>query len=737
MKLLSHMKFTARFVALCLCFGVLPMAIVAAIAYSATLSLHDKAAAQFVNVAAQIADTVDRCLFERYGDVQAFGFNTVVRDRSIWHKVGANENPIVTAMNQYVDAYDIYSLTVLADTDGRVIAVNDHDANGAAIDTAFLYERNFKDAAWFRECAAGRFTTKLAHTAAGNDSSGGTFVEDVYLDEDVKKIYPGDSGLTMTFSAPVRDADGTVIAYWSNRFKFATVETILQTAYRDLKNQYPDTNLWILDAAGRVLAMYDPSRGGEQFQHDMNVLLKHNLVDDGVEAAKRAVAGERGFGQTRHVDGQPEVCGFAPSIGALGYPGTGWSYLARVDESQISSAMGIAALQRSLMVAVAISVAAIVLVSILVGRRFVRPIRGLAEVTKRVSAGDYDVEISHHSHDEIGDLAEGFRQMVPKLRTGRELQTQADHAAQELSDKVDRLLENVQAAAGGDLTTKVTVNGSDAVGQLGEGLERMIEALSRVVMQIKEAADQFAEGARVVSEGSTSLSEGAQTQSANVEEMSGSIQSLNKMIQTVAENARNANQLAKETSTKAEEGGHAMQKNIEAMKLIDKSSEQIGEIISVIGEIAAQTNLLALNAAIEAARAGEHGLGFAVVADEVRKLAERSSEAANEIAGLIRESTQRVKEGASLSEQTGQALKKIIEGVESTANGIAEIAKATDEQSVTAKEVATGIQNVASVTENNASAAEEMSGSAEELSGQAQQLKELVGAFRTGSGSAA
>ena len=312
----------------------------------------------------------------------------------------------------------------------------------------------------------------------------------------------------------------------------------------------------------------------------------------------------------------------------------------------------------------------------------------------------------------------------------RDMQEEAEHNAKELQEKVSQLLENVQAAASGDLTTQVLVKGADAIGQLGEGLERMIQSLSSVVVQIKESAEQFADGARVVSEGATSLSEGAQTQSANVEEMSASIQSLNKMIQTVAENARAANQLALDTTKRAEDGGAAVSKNIEAMKLIDKSSEQIGEIIGVISEIASQTNLLALNAAIEAARAGEHGLGFAVVADEVRKLAERSSEAAKEIAGLIKESTQRVKEGATLSQQTGDALKSIIDGVTSTAGGISQIAQATDEQAQTAKEVSTGIQNVASVTENNATAAEEMSGSSEELAGQASQLKELVGAFR-------
>ncbi|MDX2200627.1 MAG: methyl-accepting chemotaxis protein [Phycisphaerae bacterium] len=315
----------------------------------------------------------------------------------------------------------------------------------------------------------------------------------------------------------------------------------------------------------------------------------------------------------------------------------------------------------------------------------------------------------------------------------KRLQDEQAAAAAELKSKVDSILTNVTAAAAGDLTTAVTVKGSDAVGQLGEGLERMINSLRGVVIQIKEAADQFAEGSRVVSEGATSLSEGAQTQSANVEEMSASIQSLNQMIQAVADNAKSANQLAIDTSKRAEDGGAAVTKNIEAMKLIDKSSEQIAEIISVISEIASQTNLLALNAAIEAARAGEHGLGFAVVADEVRKLAERSSEAAKEIAALIKESTQRVKEGAALSQQTGDALKTIIEGVGATAKSISEIASATDEQSNTAREVSSAIQVVASVTENNASAAEEMSGSSEELSGQAQQLMELVGSFNVGS----
>lgn len=307
---------------------------------------------------------------------------------------------------------------------------------------------------------------------------------------------------------------------------------------------------------------------------------------------------------------------------------------------------------------------------------------------------------------------------------------QERHEQATLRANVERILNVVQGASEGDLSQRIDLETDDAIGQLANGIDRMIADLRDIISQVVDSGMQFAEGASVIAENSQHLAQGAQTQSASVEEMSASIEELTRSIESVKDNAGEANRVARSTSQMAQEGGNAVQKSIEAMELIKTSSEQISEIIQVISEIASQTNLLALNAAIEAARAGEHGLGFAVVADEVRKLAERSSEAAKEISSLIKESTQRVQDGATLSEQTGAALEKIIDGVGATASKISEIATATVEQAQNANEVAGAIQQVSHVTEQSAAASEEMASSSEELGAQATMLRDLVSRFR-------
>jgi len=54
--------------------------------------------------------------------------------------------------------------------------------------------------------------------------------------------------------------------------------------------------------------------------------------------------------------------------------------------------------------------------TIFLARRYTTPIKNLVEYFKRISAGDLSVTIPVESNDEIGEMAEGFNNMVEKLR---------------------------------------------------------------------------------------------------------------------------------------------------------------------------------------------------------------------------------------------------------------------------------------------------------------------------------
>ena len=110
----------------------------------------------------------------------------------------------------------------------------------------------------------------------------------------------------------------------------------------------------------------------------------------------------------------------------------------------------------------------------------------------------------------------------------------------------------------------------------------------------------------------------------------------------------------------AENGGKVMGRAIDAMSGIEGLTDRIGHITGAIDDIAFQTNLLALNAGIEAARAGDAGRGFAVVAQEVRALAQRSTEAAKEIEGLVGDTKSRIDRGVEAVNEAGTAIDDVV-----------------------------------------------------------------------------
>ncbi len=272
---------------------------------------------------------------------------------------------------------------------------------------------------------------------------------------------------------------------------------------------------------------------------------------------------------------------------------------------------------------------------------------------------------------------------------------------------------------------------TDEMGRVTKVVKIASDVTPQVLLQneVRQIAEGFASKAKEISSQATLVASGAQSLGATTEEMNASVEELSASIDSIAQNGKSADSIAKSTQTEADQGSQSIAKSIEAMDLINKSSEEIAEIVKVISEIAGQTNLLAFNAAIEAARAGEHGLGFSVVADEVRKLAERSSQATKDISKLINESVKRVAQGGEISKEAAQSFKKIVEGVGKTTQAISEISVAAQEQQTASKDVAQAIQQVADATEKSATASDAIAQATNELANGADQLKLAVQKF--------
>jgi len=294
---------------------------------------------------------------------------------------------------------------------------------------------------------------------------------------------------------------------------------------------------------------------------------------------------------------------------------------------------------------------------------------------------------------------------------------------------IHQLIIRIQRIAQGDLTQEAIPHGKNEIGLLDDHLQQMQTSLVKMVSNVRHSADSIYHGTNVITEGNTDLSSRTEQQAAAIEQTAASMEQLTSTVKQNSDNAHHASKLAADASEKARHGGNIVTDVIKTMENISTSSKKITDITTVINSIAFQTNILALNAAVEAARAGEMGRGFAVVASEVRSLAQRSAQAAKEIASLITESVELVGNGSLLVNRAGQTMNDIVSSVANVTTIMQEIATASDEQSHGIAQVGQAITEMDSVTQQNAALVQEATATASSLEKEASQLITAVSIF--------
>jgi methyl-accepting chemotaxis protein len=631
-----------------------------------------------------------------------------------------------------------YRLMMLVDPKGELLGVNSRDGAGNEVKTGPLWDMNFADEPWFKDVVAGRFTfdTGLAKVT----------LLPFRREPAVARAY-GNEGWVLPIAAPVRTADGGLMAVWvdfldvarfDQHIKADASRTALVTS-GDIK--HAQLKIDLIDAGGRLLTAFRETQADAAF-------LGTRVIGDSPEPA--IVKALDGLGQgpvySAIIDGDAVAVAAAPPAGSFS---TGWRVAMRAPTGEAFATAD--SITHTILAALAITAVLALGFGLWSGRDFTRPILVIAARMRSLSAGESEAPVPFaERRNEIGEMARAvqiFRDNAVALKVAeddaaRNRATSAAERAQveqiRASDAAKQAFVVTALAGGlkklqaGDLTHRLHDTFAAEYESLRADFNDAIAQLEDAMRTVTQSSNGIRSGTGEISKAAEDLSRRTEQQAAGLEQTAAALDEITANVRRTAEGATHAREVVAAAKTEAEHSGEVVRDAVSAMGAIEASAGSIGQIIGVIDEIAFQTNLLALNAGVEAARAGEAGKGFAVVASEVRALAQRSAEAAREIKTLISASSTQVASGVKLVGETGSALSRIAAQVAKINGIVGEIAASAGEQSTALAEVNSAVNQMDQVTQQNAAMVEQTTAASQSLAQEAVALAALIARFDVG-----
>lgn len=522
---------------------------------------------------------------------------------------------------------------------------------------------------------------------------------------------PSGNSVAMFVAAPILNSTGTVVGVFAAQLSLAKIAAILNV--ESLAGT--STDVYLINETGQFLSN---SRFPGHFKSGDNAPDLPHIV------AGRA-GEERYYKDAVLMSGN---IGFSHSYEIPTNAGS-WTLIIERDQDEVFES-----LKDLLFLNIGFGTAGI-LISLIVGlwisKSFSKPISQINKEIGQVAKGDYQTKIQDVSRqDEFGSISKSIDQLREVLvaKSAEDDLREMKRAEQTLV--VEKLKTALRDLAAGDLTQGLPQPFAPEYEVLREYFNDAITKMDDAVSQISSATEGIHAQAGEITRSSEELAHRTEVQAATLEQTAAAMDEMTISVKSAAAGVEEVETIVRDARKDADQSGIVVKEAVAAMAEIEKSADQISQIIGVIDDIAFQTNLLALNAGVEAARAGDAGRGFAVVASEVGALAKRASSAAKEIKSLIGTSSQHVERGVERVKQAGEALQQIARRVTHISSLTSNIATGSREQSIGLNEINLGVTQLDQATQKNAAMAEEATAASQLLKQGAGELSALVGRFK-------
>jgi len=321
-----------------------------------------------------VAEKTDRNLQGSFQDVQAFAVNELAVQALT---TNASNSDIQAFMNKMTAYYALYELTMLCDMSGNVIAVNTRDMNGKVISSQYLIGKNVNFKEWYR-----------SSIVVGGPKTG-AFYSDFNEDEDVAKIYQN-KGYGMDFSAPVRNAEGTIIGVWRNRASWKELtQQIRNESETSLQKDVPGALILLMDKQGHLI-------DADQEDNILKVSIGQNNLLKNFEFKYAGI----------DINENDYFYGWSASNGAHKFDGNKWTFVTLIPKVKLSDYniylhsdwTGLMLFSVSLLFGGLI-------ISFFFVRRFSKRMNQLKYSIQQLSKGEPEEIVAVKYHDEIGEMS--------------------------------------------------------------------------------------------------------------------------------------------------------------------------------------------------------------------------------------------------------------------------------------------------------------------------------------------